>query len=77
MVSLAGSAYRVKGVKIAHSAITQEWLGRLSPNLCVVRAHVAMHIPQVMDSVHLDVHTCARADVPQCSVVQERLDGLR
>ena len=45
--------------------------------LCAVIAHVAMHLPQVMGDVHLHVRTCVRADVPQCFVSQERLDGLR
>ena len=32
-VGLAGSVCRVNGVKMARLAITQEWQGRLSPNL--------------------------------------------
>ena len=35
-VGLAGNACRVKGVKMTRLAITQEQLGRLSPNLVCV-----------------------------------------
>ena len=43
----------------------------------LVRAHVAMHIPQLMGDVHVHVRTWARADAPQCFVSREWLDGLR
>ena len=55
MVDLAGSACYVKSVKMARYVITQEWLGRLSPNLVCGQIHVAMHSPQVMGDVHLHV----------------------
>ena len=38
--------------------------------------HAAMHIPQIMGGVHLHVRSWERADVPQCFVARERLDGL-
>ena len=34
----------------------------------MVRAHVAMHIPEITGGVHLHVRTCARADVPSVRI---------
>ena len=76
MVGVAGSACRVKGVKMTRLAKTPEWLD-CHQIWCVVRAHVVMHISQVMGDVHQHVRACARADIPQRFISQERLDGLR
>ena len=73
------NACRVKGVKMGGLAITQEFLRRMLPNLvCGWRPSSDAHrdIPQVMGGLHLQVRTCARADVPPCFLSQERPDGL-
>ena len=50
-ISLAGSACLAQGAKIGRDALTQEWLGRLSLNWCVLRDQEAIHMTHAVDWV--------------------------
>ena len=74
-VSLASNACRVRGVKTGREDLLKNGSSYCGQIWGVVRDQAAMHNPQAMGTANLHLRTCTLADVPQCFVSQEQLDG--